>query len=890
MAASGWAAVLFALALSKLLGGLAGFLLAPDRWRFSTIGSEPAPLLSLLNSGAFAGAAGLLILGGRGDRRAAYLGGTFLLVATSLANRLLVTLGTTASGPLSSAGLLLAGVNVDAFLPALFWLFARDFPDVRASLSMTRVIRYATLLCLGAGIVLFAANTGLTLHDVIGMPLGPFAPLLEQFRAAPTAQLAPGMRILSRTLHYPLLIGLAVAALPVLIVNRRAAAKSEKRRVGIFLTALTIGPIMIALEIALQDRVTGYRVVAENSSFAAAHAILIYVLLLSVPFGAAYAVLVHHVLDVKLVVRQALQYAFARYAVIAATTLPFIIFGAYLYRHRSDTVSELVSASPPVVLLVATVPGLLALKFRRRLLDAVDRRFFREQYDARRTLLKLVELSSNATSPLDLVTLLRREIDAALHVDSIAVLLHDRATSLLVAPDSAARPLRVSSTLVTLIAGSADPLDVNLGERTPFARLHAEEQQWLADGGFELLVPMLGREGDLLAVIALGEKKSELPFHAEDRRLLLSVAAAGQLALENYLLRASTPDRSAQSAVTHTASSNSRGVLEVDDAAAECPRCGRVHQTGTRTCRVCGQALVRAPIPYNLTGKLRFERRVGAGGMGIVYRATDLTLRRFVAVKTLPRMSPKAARRLRREARAAASITHPNLAVIYGAESWHGTPMLLFEFLEGGTLADRLRVAPFPVTEAVQLIASVAGALEAVHAAGVVHGDIKPSNIGQRADGTPKLLDFGVARIVEHSQQETPSGQRDSSRDRTTAFRVALPRESTTGPHLAGTLAYLSPEALQGEPPDPSFDLWSLAVVLFEALTARNPLAAITPLDTMILIRDAAIPPVSDLRPECPPALVMFLREALAKEKSRRPASASIFRHRLEQLTGVAAA
>ena len=127
-------------------------------------------------------------------------------------------------------------------------------------------------------------------------------------------------------------------------------------------------------------------------------------------------------------------------------------------------------------------------------------------------------------------------------------------------------------------------------------------------------------------------------------------------------------------------------------------------------------------------------KKVGAEGMGIVYRAVDLTLRRPVAIKALPRMSPVASLRLRREARAIAAVNHPNLAMIFGAQTWKGTPMLVFEFLEGGSLRDLLKRGQLPYAEALQLGITLADVLDHIHGAGIWQ--------------LPKLMDFGLARIT----------------------------------------------------------------------------------------------------------------------------------------------
>ena len=148
-------------------------------------------------------------------------------------------------------------------------------------------------------------------------------------------------------------------------------------------------------------------------------------------------------------------------------------------------------------------------------------------------------------------------------------------------------------------------------------------------------------------------------------------------------------------------------------------------------------------MPLILDDRLRFLNRIGAGGMGLVYRATDLRLRQPRAVKTLPRVEAAAVSRMHREARTMAAVSHPNVAILHGLEMWRGVPLLVMEFLDGGTLAGQLLKSPLKVASALGLALDLAEGLDSLHSLGLIHiRDIKPSNIGFSASGAPKLLDF----------------------------------------------------------------------------------------------------------------------------------------------------
>jgi len=324
--------------------------------------------------------------------------------------------------------------------------------------------------------------------------------------------------------------------------------------------------------------------------------------------------------------------------------------------------------------------------------------------------------------------------------------------------------------------------------------------------------------------------------------------------------------------------------------AKECPKCGALHPGFTVFCDTCSRRLGSSNVPYVLPGKFRFERRIGVGGMGIVYSGTDLALGRHVAIKTLRRVSAEEAILLRREARTAAAVSHPHLAPVYGMETWRGTPMLVMELLEGGTLAHRLARERLAAAETVALGIAMADALAQLHAADILHRDIKPSNIGYTREGVPKLMDFGIARVMfelrrEEELEKLEEGEEEQEPEVVPAVAVWADGAGSQQPRLrfVGTLSYLSPEALNGEPADASFDLWSLTVVLYECLLGRKVFSGTDP-QILERVRSGRVPEFAQVCPEHDGDLGEFFRQALHRSPSRRPASACELRRRLEEV------
>jgi Tol biopolymer transport system component len=215
--------------------------------------------------------------------------------------------------------------------------------------------------------------------------------------------------------------------------------------------------------------------------------------------------------------------------------------------------------------------------------------------------------------------------------------------------------------------------------------------------------------------------------------------------------------------------------------------------------------------PGTRIGVYEIAEAIGAGGMGEVYRATDKTLKRDVAIKVLPKYFAEDEDRIarfRREAELLASLNHPNIAQIYGLEETDGTTAIVMELVDGPTLADRIQDGPLPPDEALAIALQITGALEAAHALSIVHRDLKPANIKIKTDGTIRVLDFGIAKGVD--PQAVSSG----------SPVMTTPAVTQTG-MILGTAAYMSPEQARGKFVDERTDIWAFGCLLYEMLTGQ---------------------------------------------------------------------
>jgi len=775
----------------------------------------------------FSGSALYLDIAGR-DRRALALALGFWTVGASFAARGTVAL----ADAWPSVGVLsvVAALRPEAFFGGALWAFARDFPNASRGMALDRVVLPATNVATAVGTALFTIN----LIPLANASLSTWPPL-----AALTFQRTTG----NTGLFWSLTFGLALPALLVIALRARAAVSADRPRIRLFMYGIAASVLPVTAEVVAENLIPPFFRIMDTPAGRYYGGWVVYPPLFLWPMVTAYAVAVGDVLPLRVALRQFLRHVAARWLLIALAAAPIVGLARHIGGRLDRPLGETLAAPGGPALSWLAGIGLAVLVLRKELLRTLDRWVTGSRSDHAVSLARLSDRLQHTRTPLEVTAVLAQAAEAVLQATAAILILRD---GWLAPADSRGTPISRDSMLPVLLEGTGEPCAVGEhARRSYFHLLSASDRTWIEATGTVLVLPVFAgrRGGPPVGVVALGPRANALSFTEDDRRFLVAAAAGATLACEGKRL-------------TLDASAVATGVDE-PELASQCLACGRVYGWNEPSACPCGGALEPAAVPRTVAGRFDVQARLGSGGMGVVYAATDRTLGRVVALKTLTTLSAGAAARLMVEARTMAVLAHPALAVLYGTEQWKDTPLLVMEHFEGGTLADRLTRSRLALSAAVQLTAKLADALSYLHGRGVHHGDIKPSNIAFTADQHPKFLDFGLcAPFVGPSASETAAGRYSG---------------------LEGTTAYMSPEVLVGAPVGPALDLWALALVLCESVTGhRLKPAGIRWEHLHDLERALAVVDTRDAG-----WLRGFLATALARDPRRRFPDARAFRHAL---------
>jgi serine/threonine-protein kinase len=563
------------------------------------------------------------------------------------------------------------------------------------------------------------------------------------------------------------------------------------------------------------------------------------------PLSFAYCILRHRLFDIRIIIRRGLQYAFARRSLLSVPPFVAGLLLLDLVVHGREPLLDILKARGWFYVGIAALAGLAYVR-RQSWLSSLDRRFFRDRYDGEKLLHDIADEIRESASIDQVAPSVVARITDALHAQFCALISRgpsDGAYRTIAASPPQALYAELSSTnkLVPLVRVFGKPFPVLLAESGWLGqRLPQEDKDFLHDAHIDLIVPVSLTQGQTEVLLVLGSKRSEEPYSTEDIRLLETVASSMALLL-------------------------ARGPVGLSHVVfEECPRCGNCYDTGTIRCPTDNVTLTLIPNPRLLADRYRLDGRLGQGGMGKVYRATDISLDRSVAVKMIREeflAEPSALERFSRECRVAGSLSHPNLVTVhdFGVDSAQRA-FLVMELLEGITLRKELqmhaRLAPERI---LRIFEPLCAGLEAAHNRGLVHRDLKPENIflvRASASEVVKITDFGIAKFLPRVADETS--------------------DTFTGVPL-GTLRYMSPEQLRAGNLSRGWDLWALGVIAYEVLCGIHPFATAEIAKLPSAILDADVTPVTSYLPDAPPSWHDFFRHALAPQESDRPTSVTVF-------------
>ncbi len=782
---------------------------------------EPNILLRGISLALFLAVGLYLVANTRADGRLLYLGTSLVLIAVAFASGALRYLT-----PDFWVGFV--RLPSDVFLPFVLFTFFLSWPRNTAE-SVYHLVFLRFLLT--AGLVLFGVN----LLIALGVALPPTLLALDH--------LADGTN--DTDLVDAFSYSLTFLVLPLLIYRTWRAGPEEKARAVFFVSvlALTISmPCGFIMWVALQEAVNLPRIpptLFENLR------ITFNVILLLNPVAVTYAVIVDEIVPIKYVVRQSVRFLLGQYTVLLLGALPFVLLAANIYVERNRTISEVLADPETLIYLLLAVVGYFAIRQRERIVRQLERRFFRDRYVLETAISQVMRLGHNSASPAELGVATLELLEDLLKPEFVELCLL-RSDSGQFTSVRGTSTFQMSDAVVNHLAGIDQPVVYQKTTLEPSLR------DWMIGAEVHVLMPIHAQDGKVLAVVAIGRKRSQEKYGPTDSELFGAVVNSLQLAFGSVRM----------SRMIHAPAQVDGSVGDSSALARLCEGCKQVYSSAKEEC--CGAATRLCSIPPVINDRFRLEGLMGRGSSGEVFRALDLELRREVAVKCLGRTTPGEARVFRRESVATAAFSSPYLAAIYDTQLYDGLPVLIFELMPGGSLADHLQASgKLSIAETLRLGSAVGLGLDYLHRRGSLHRDIKPANIGFTAERDAKLLDFGLARAtVTAAIPGVPDVQTQTMRS-----------TYSTG-HCVGTPLYWAPEVLLGKAPDAASDVWALCVVLYEALTGCHPFECGTWHESASAILDGERRP--GLFQHAPAALVETIASGLSRTRQERPTAGTL--------------
>ena len=527
--------------------------------------------------------------------------------------------------------------------------------------------------------------------------------------------------------------------------------------------------------------------------------------LILIPVSLTYAILKHRLLDIRVIVRRGLRYVMARQVLQALLVLPFLGLILPIVFHPNWTLLKALQQVSSIINLILLALCAFSLKYRRQMLQWLDTRFFRTAYQQENILHRLIGSIRNCNSEKEVCKLACKELDAALHPKSLFVCSwtgeSERRPAVIRASENG--PIEIPGGLGT---GVLQLLQACRSTRE--CALPSENSApAICDSSKLTVIPVSAGSAHAGGALLLGEKKSEEPYTKTDRHLLDVIANAMGAGFETFWLK-----RRVDEGLRERQEVLGRLDRQTIKLLKECPQCGTCFDSLQERCPADSTELVLSlPVERIIAQRYRLDRRIGSGGMGVVFEATDLNLNRSVALKIMTGSlfgDRVALSRFEREARVLARLNHPYIVSLhdYGRLGGDGA-YLVMQLLTGPSWRDELRrLGKIPHATAAIWFDQLLGALRVAHEAGIVHRDLKPENVIVRSrenesDGL-KILDFGLAKMHSSVQNLTSVG-------------VAM-----------GTVAYMSPEQLRGEPADQRSDIFSVGVMAVETISGHVPARA----------------------------------------------------------------